>query len=270
MPEPYAENYSRSVAGEPLQWPPQDQLTNVSLAPFNETLRDYYLDVISQAKLRSNAWFINLDNAVNFYLRIQTLYQSRADNSHDVYVFSTTSGLVVKEQYLGSDEMKTSHFRRTYFESIRDQRCRIFYQLDPTTTWHGPKGLARSSLPISEHEAHLATFLEMQNLELSEISFDTPETCWRREYTIVTSRDEVAFSSRSAEIKEISEGLIATDGFWSAQKMHPWHAVKNLYREQLAQGRIIKRAGEKLTKADARKVAAETFRRWQVDLKPPE
>src|ERR1019366_4155726 len=74
LPEPYAGNYERCISGRSPEWPPHDKLSAVDLTSFNEALRDYYLEVISEAKSRCNPWFVNLDNAVDFYLRIQSLY----------------------------------------------------------------------------------------------------------------------------------------------------------------------------------------------------
>jgi hypothetical protein len=231
-------------------------------------LHAYFCDVIAAANKQSDPWFVNLQNAVDFYTRIQKLYASEAADRHQVFVFSTTSGLVVKEQYLGSDTMKTSQFRRPYFDFLRNSRAQIFYQFDPQTTWHGEKGIARSPLPLREHEEHFARFLQLPNLEVSELAFGTAETRWRREYTIVTSRGEVAFSSRSPEVKEISEGLIATDGFWAKEELQPYKAIQCLYREQLPCGRTVKAIGEVLSPGEARQRAAETFRRWQLELRP--
>ena len=216
----------------------------------------------------SGSWFLNLPKAEQFYLNIRSLFcPDEAGFLPDIYVFSTTSGLVIREQYLGSNQMKTSPWRRDYFDFFRTSGCRIYYQLDPFSTWAGEKGVLRSQMPVETHQEHLASFLQIPTLELSEVAFDLAETIWRREYTVVSSRGEVAFSSRSPDVKEISEGLIATKKFYEQTGKDPFRTVQSMYDHQISEKQIIKKMHEHLTAEESRQRAAETFRRWHLDMR---
>ncbi len=263
LPPPHRNNFGNS--NEPIanQTPTDD----IDLTQYHEFLRQYMRDVLRSAESITKSWFVNLPEAEKFYLHIQTLYGPDGNGFlPEVFVFSTTSGLVVKEQYHGSNIMQTSRWRRDYFEFLRTSGCKIYYQLDPKSTWKSPKGLNSSQLPMEAHQRHFASFLQIANLELTETSFELPENAWRREYTIVSSRGEVAFSNRSMAAKEISEGLIATKRFYDQTLKDPFPIIRTLYDHQLRPSQIIKKLGESLTESEANERASETFQRWRLEF----
>ncbi len=235
-------------------------------ADYAETLLGWCRDVLAEAFLHRNDHFINMPNSRDFYIRIQQCYATSTPEAFSIFVFSTTSGLVIKDQFLGSDALQLDPYRPTYFETLRNCTGSIYYQLDPRTTVLGAKGLKQSPLPREQHVYHLASFLCIPNLELSEANFDTPETRWRKHYTLVNSNHDVAYSSRGEQLKHISNGVIATPSHWKAIRKQPHRVIAHVYREQLKPHQVIKHMNEALSPNEAVARAQETFSRWEKDL----
>jgi len=153
-----------------------------------------------------------LQDSLNFYNRSLMLY---TPESQSIHIFSTSSGLVIPEEYTGDPLKKKNPYRRKYFdEGIASPNAYTlpkYYQWDSETT---PKNLWKSYAEAKDKERYksqavdvLAKFLQVPNLEITDAPFR--EDPWKIFFTLVSGKT-IVFSERG-EARKINHGLMVEE-----------------------------------------------------------
>ena len=131
----------------------------------------------------------------------------------DVFVFSTTSGLVVPQEFYGDISKKKNTYRPSYFldgilHGLRSG-CRVHYQFSISSTSEElKKGRNKASNKSEFEEAAagiLADFIMEPNLEITSVkSLEADPRFW---FT-VSSRQWVAVTARDRTSKKLVHGLL--------------------------------------------------------------
>lgn len=226
---------------------------DLSLEQTNDKLTFIYEVSIVLGELFDDR-FQHIGHPEDFYKNLQIFY---APSSKKVHVYSTTSGLVVWEEYEGRDypEPRKNRYRRTYFDFLRVSDVEIFYQLDPFTT---AKALFNSRKSLEESAEHFSKFLQRPNMEISIADFSKAE--WKKFYTLVSPRCGIAFSTREPELKRISKGVIA-----SSLGVNMYPIIEEYYEREDKD--VIKPLGKELSGKEAEELAMEVIDRWLSELR---
>jgi hypothetical protein len=225
-------------------------------------------EAVSYLRRKYGERFTAIQDVFTFYEQAISLY---TPSSEKIYIYSTTSGLVVPEEYFGDTRQMKSDYRRKYFDTgIAGKQAGELpklYQWDKDTTarslWEGFRRKSKDGFGdmYKKSAADILTqFLMVPNLEISEASFDSAP--WKKYMTLNTAKS-ILFSVRDKEIKQkIAHGfLAAVEGLLpeklktaSTQKHENlFHFVEDQYAHE--QHQVLKSRKENFT--DSRKVATE-------------
>ena len=178
-----------------------------------QELREEFYDRIKVLLIRVKHKFKEniepLQDSLNFYNRSLALYTPESESMH---IFSTSSGIVIPEEYAGDLIKKKNPYRRKYFDkgiaSPSAYSLPKYYQWDSETT---PKNLWKGYMEAEDKEKYkeravgvLTKFLQVPNLEITEAPFR--EDPWKIFFTLVSGRT-IVFSERG-EARKINKGII--------------------------------------------------------------
>lgn len=221
---------------------------------------DYLWNWIRESVKQSIIKVAEQRDTPSFYNDIQTFYGEGA-----IHVYSTTSGLVVIEEYTGGDEQKKSLQRKAYFDALGGSRIPIYYELDPRSTARGT--LKKSKRSDEDNATHFARFLMRPNIEVSEGDFDSPREAWKKRYTLVSSSCGVAYSQRNPELKKddkISNGMTAGKQIFLQLGQEAYNVADKFYRAETESGKtVFKRMGDALAEDEAFALALGKIREWR-------
>jgi len=161
----------------------------------------------------------DLGDSHTFYNRSLSLY---VPPSGTIHVFSTSSGIVIPEDYRGDIKKEKNPYRRKYFnEGIaapNANKLPKYYQWDSEGTakglWEGYEEKGESKDYKKEAIEILAKFLKVPNLEITEAPFR--EAPWKEFFTLVT--DKTLVLSERGEIRKINHGLMVDDELLKTKK----------------------------------------------------
>jgi|GEM_PF-6238972 len=158
--------------------------------------------------------YIPVQDSFAFYDQGQSLYTPL---SGEIFIFATSSGIVIPEEYTGDIAQKKNPYRRKYFDrGIAGKpawELPKFYQWDANETalqlWKNFQKCPEEVRNLYKERAIdlLASFFQVPNLEITEIDFTNSP--WKLHFTLV-SHQGILFSVRKTEIKKkISHGILA-------------------------------------------------------------
>lgn len=209
----------------------EEKLSEITNKINSSMLRETGYDLRKLAKEE----FIDCGNSTQFYGGITSLY---TESSEFVYVFSTTSGLVIPEEYHGNEAKGKDEYRQKYFDQgIGSGLAKVAYQWDPYTTgkrlweWMGREHNVEKR---RRAENLLASFLELPHLvELSEADFSKDPYSWKKHFTLVSPGFNIVFSVRD-DTKKISHGLLA-----NPENKYTTELIERIRKELGAEGDTI-------------------------------
>lgn len=160
-----------------------------------------------------------LQDSLVFYNRSLALYTRE---SVSMNIFSTSSGIVIPEEYRGDVLAKKNPYRRKYFDrgiaSASAYDLPKFYQWDSETT---PKNLYKGFASALDKESYkneavqiLSRFLMLPNFEITEAPFI--EDPWKIYFTLVSDKS-IVFSERG-EMRKINHGYIIDEDILKLKK----------------------------------------------------
>lgn len=189
--------------------------------------------------------------ATDFYNDVCRFYHNSAEK---VYVFSTTSGLVIIDEYRGNMELGKNPYRKVYFDQIYKTDIEVHYQLDPRTTI---RCLQDSKWRFEENAEHFGRIMRKPNIEITEADFS--KASWKKYYTLSSPTIGVNFSTRGKG-KKIQHG-ISVD-MWDDPQESVFSDIQKCYMKG-AQKEPIKPLGLSLTPKEAEDLAVEVLERWR-------
>lgn|GEM_PF-6482410 len=156
----------------------------------------------------------NLQDSLVFYNRSLALYCPEAGSMN---IFSTSSGIVIPEEYRGDPNKKKNPYRKKYFDtgigSTNAYQLPKHYQWDSELTaknlWKGYLEANKSRGYKDEAVGVLSRFLQVPNLEITEAPFrDEP---WKVFFTLVS--DKTLVLSERGESRKINHGFMVDEDF---------------------------------------------------------
>jgi len=161
----------------------------------------------------------NLRDSLTFYNRSLGLYIPASEN---INIFSTSSGIVIPEEYRGDVKTEKNPYRRKYFdEGIAAKNAYDLpkhYQWDSEGTainlWKRHVERDRSEEYKNEAIEVLAKFLQTPHLEITEAPFKHEP--WKEFFTLVTQKTYVL--SERGDIRKINHGIMINDDVLKTNK----------------------------------------------------
>lgn len=154
----------------------------------------------------------DLQDSLVFYNRSLALYSPEAGSMN---IFSTSSGIVIPEEYRGDRIKKKNPYRKKYFDvgigSPNAYQLPKYYQWDSEVT---AKNLWKRYLEAKKSQEYrdeavdvLAKFLQVPNLEITEAPFK--EEPWKVFFTLVS--DKTLVLSERGEVRKINHGFMVDE-----------------------------------------------------------
>lgn len=154
----------------------------------------------------------DLQDSLVFYNRSLALYSPEAGSMN---IFSTSSGIVIPEEYRGDRIKKKNPYRKKYFDvgigSPNAYQLPKYYQWDSEVT---AKNLWKRYLEAKKSQEYrdeavdvLAKFLQVPNLEITEAPFK--EEPWKVFFTLVS--DKTLVLSERGELRKINHGFMVDE-----------------------------------------------------------
>ena len=177
--------------------------------------------------------FESLRTSDDFY-DSKMLYQK----NRNVYVFATTSGLIVPEEYYGAllptklatiskgveakNPLRLSYFNDGILHGLRSG-CRVHYQFDMKRTGdafrQGYKNANDKNIYVEEASNILLDYFKEPNIEISQSVFEEEGSLlkfdWRNWLTLISEK-YVVLSARQPETKKMVHGLILNSDLFNA------------------------------------------------------
>jgi len=161
----------------------------------------------------------DLQDSLVFYNRSLALYSPEAGSMN---IFSTSSGIVIPEEYRGDQIKKKNPYRRKYFNvgigSPNAYQLPKYYQWDSEVTaknlWKRYLEAKKSREYIDEAVGVLAKFLQVPNLEITEAPFR--EEPWKVFFTLVS--DKTLVLSERGEARKINHGFMVDEDVLKTEK----------------------------------------------------
>jgi len=161
----------------------------------------------------------DLQDSLVFYNRSLALYSPEAGSMN---IFSTSSGIVIPEEYRGDQIKKKNPYRRKYFDegigSPNAYQLPKYYQWDSEVTaknlWKRYLEAKRSREYREEAVGTLAKFLQVPNLEITEAPFR--EEPWKVFFTLVS--DKTLVLSERGEARKINHGFMVDEDILKTEK----------------------------------------------------
>lgn len=228
-----------------------EEFVDMELPEFTPEVAGKALEIIHQMVNDSKDQFRQQKQATDFYNEVDKFYHNLAEK---VYVFSTTSGLVIKDEYLGNIATGKNPYRKVYFDAIYNTDIEVHYQLDPRTTIRSLEG---SKWSFEENVKHFSRILGKPNIEITEADFS--EAKWKKYYTLSSPTLGVNFSNRR-EGKKIHHGINVN--MWDTPQESAFSDVQEHFMKG-AKGEPVKPFGLSFSPQEAEDLALEVLERWR-------